>query len=601
MSTISEKRGASQLNTAEDLIARISGDPALPTATRQKWSAGIRGLARGARTSPAQLPADAARFTKAMSARNASCHHAEVSRETWQQYWYGWRSAARHCGLVTGQARNTAPRSDGWNACLSQLGNGHRQNLTRFAAEMTLRGIEPAAVRPEHFEIFRQALVRAAVRDPQRAFKAFSDGWRHARTVGSGLPDITAPIPHKKVPYWRAWPDFPASLEADIDAYYAGRITPKAFDVAALFRKPVGKVIRPATRIAYKNYLQALAGAAVAAGTPPAQLTSLAALLNLNVLEAAFGYLVERRIGLQRDDGATDDDSVLTRGGYHYNIAHHALTILRKHFKVPEADLMGLIGCVEQLNPKNKGMAPTTRSQLDVLCQPAVFRRIFRLPEQLFAEVERVEQPGVAEAWTAALALALAVTLDTAFRRANVTGLRTDRHLGPIDRRTGRMLVEIPEAETKTAAVYVAELRPRTVQLLDRFLITWRPLIVAGDTPFVFPDETGAGVDAARFGARLARLVTRRIQTQFTMHRVRGMLATIYAEANPGDEKTAQTKLGHRDPRTTQKFYLAPQQQKAIRRFDAVIDDLLAGLPPLREQRPARRARAAQEHLHDPR
>ena len=207
----------------------------------------------------------------------------------------------------------------------------------------------------------------------------------------------------------------------------------------------------------------------------------------------------------------------------------------------------------------------------------------------------------MAEAWTAALALALAVTLDTAFRRANVTGLRTDRHLGSIDRRTGRMVVEIPETETKTASVYVAELRPRTVQLLEKFLVTWRPLISAGDTLFVFPDETGAAVDGARFGARLGRLVTRRIQAKFAMHRVRGMLATLYAEANPGDEKTAQTKLGHRDPRTTQAFYLAPQQQKAIRRFDAVIDDLLAGPPLEREQRPARRARLPEEHLHAPR
>ena len=111
MATISEKRDAGRLNTAADIIARISNDPTLPTATRQKWCAGIRGLVRGARTSSAQLPADAAKFAKAMSTRNASHHHAKVSPSDVAAYWHGWRSAARHCGLVTGYARNTAPRS----------------------------------------------------------------------------------------------------------------------------------------------------------------------------------------------------------------------------------------------------------------------------------------------------------------------------------------------------------------------------------------------------------------------------------------------------------------------------------------------------------
>lgn len=588
------KPAARQLHTLQHLIDRIGADPTLSNHARQNWSAAMRGLARGARKSPALLPANATKFNKAITADGVSHLNAEVSPATWRQYWHGWRSAARHCGLLIGQARNTTPRSEKWNACLAGVSEGDRKNLTRFAGEMSRHGIEPAEVRLEHFQLFRNALDKAAVCDPERSFKAFSDGWRNARAAGAGLPDIDAPIAHKKIPFWRDWSEFPASLEADIEAYYAGRMAPKAFDIADLLSKPTGKMVRPATVVCYKNYLQSLAGAAVAAGIPPEQLTSLEALLDLATLKKAFEYLVSRRLGLRRRDGATEPDKDLMRGGYHYNIAHHALTILRRHFRVPGKELDDLIGCVEQLAPKNKGMAPTTRAQLDVLCQRAVVNKIFTLPDRLFAEIAAVEEPGPAEAWTAALALALAIGLDTAFRRSNIVGLDTDRHFGRVDPKSGRLPVEIPEDEAKTAQVYVGELRLRTVKLLETYLSRWRRLIFPGETTLVFPDQTGACANAARFGARLARLVRRRIGTDFSMHRIRGVLATIYAEENPGDEKTAQTKLGHRDPRTTHKFYTAPQHRKANRRFDAVIDELVAGTLPVRSRRPAEERRHGQ-------
>jgi integrase len=579
MSTLETKHASLRLSTLADLIDRIGTDPALPRRTRLKWCSAIRGLARGARKPPGLLPANGAKLAKAMNAAGANRHHAEVSKESWRQYWSDWRSAGRHYGLVIGKARNTAPRSEAWNALLVQLGRTARISLTRFASEMSQRGVEPYAVGSEHFEIFRQALEAAVVAEPASAFTAMANAWRTAQCANIGWPDVPAPTPEKRPPFWRTWAEFPESLEADIDAFYAHRTMAKVFDVAKLFCKPTGDTIRPATAVSYKSYLRALASGAAAAGVSLQQLKTLKDLLDLEVVEAAMNYLVKRRIGVQRQAGRTDTDDKLVRGSYHYNIAHHVLTVLRQHFNVPEGELAELVGCVEQLAPKHRGMAPTTRAQLDVLLQPEIFVRLFRLPERLFAALEHVEEATADNAWTAALGLALAIALDTAFRRANVAGLRIDRHLGPTDR-SGRMLVEIPEDEAKNDSVYVAELRPRTVQLLETYRTRWQQHIFPGETPFLFPDETGAGADPRRFSSRLSRLVTRRIGVHFTMHRIRSLLATLYAEANPGDERTAQIKLGHKSPRSTQMFYIAPQQKSAIRRFDKLIDDLVAGRVP---------------------
>jgi hypothetical protein len=589
MAQLDAKAAAAKLHTIADLLHTISTDPSLARARRLKWGAAIRGLVRGARTQAAQLPADGIKFAKVMKTAKASRHYAEVSQTTWRQYWSDWRTAARHYGLLQGQARNTAPRSPAWEARLQRVPSAYQRDLVRFAGEMSRRGVEPDEVRPEHFDVFRQALDDAAVRNPARSFKSMAVAWHHAQAAQIGWPETPAPMPAPRRSFWQPWSAFPPSLEADVDAHFAARTAPKVFNIKTLFQKPTGKVIRAETAAGQKRNLRALASAAVAAGVSRERLVSLQSLLEREILEPSIEYLVERRLARLRDHGASRSDDKLVRGHYLYNIAHQAMT-LKRHFGCPESELADLKGCIEVLAPKHQGMAQSTSDQVDVLRQPKVFSDLFALPKRLFDELDNVEDRSAEHGWTAALGLGLAITLDTAYRRSNVTSLRFDRHFGPIDRATGRMTVEIPAEDAKTDAVYMAELRARTVKLVERYVTTWRSLIYfSGDTQSLFPDETGGSVDPRRFASRLTRLVRRRLGVDFTMHRVRSLLASLYAEANPDDQRTAQLKLGHADRRTTEKFYISSQQRQAIRRFDEVIDSILATqAPPDRQPRRGR-------------
>ena len=119
---------------------------------------------------------------------------------------------------------------------------------------------------------------------------------------------------------------------------------------------------------------------------------------------------------------------------------------------------------MENLAPTDTGMSKQTRSRLEVIRQPAVFRAVFMLPERIFAELRGREQPTEQDAWRCAAALVLAISFDTAFRRGNAIKLRLSHHLGTIDPRTGRMPIVVPGEETKNGVTYVAELRSRTVR-----------------------------------------------------------------------------------------------------------------------------------------
>ena len=138
--------------------------------------------------------------------------------------------------------------------------------------------------------------------------------------------------------------------------------------------------------------------------------------------------------------------------------------------------------------------------------------------------------------------------------RHGVSPLKRDQaypgELGPTDRRTGRLPVEIPPEDAKTDQPYMAELRPRTVKLLGTFVERWRPLLGRADLPYLFPlmgldDERGEQIALARFAARLCRLVKEDLTHLLNIHALRGLTATLYAEANPGDILTAKVKLGH--------------------------------------------------------
>lgn len=241
---------------------------------------------------------------------------------------------------------------------------------------------------------------------------------------------------------------------------------------------------------------------------------------------------------------------------------------------------MRVKAALENLAPTNTGMSKQTRSRLEVIRQPAIFRSVFVLPERIFAELRGHDNPTVQDAWKCAAALVLAISFDTAFRRGNAIKLRLSHHLGTIDPRTGRMPIVVPGDETKNGETYVAELRSRTVRLLEEYLHHWRPFIGDPGSDYVFPLDGFGDLDRERtvlirIAGRVSRMVRSRLDIDFNLHLLRSLLATLYADANPGDIQTAQLKLGHKNARTTQRFYIDADQRNAHRRFDAVINDLI--------------------------
>jgi integrase len=546
--------------------------------TRNSVSA-LRAIARALGQPPAAISADPVNLGKKLFGVRGVRHRAGVSKYSWKVYLARYRAATRLFGLAELPARVDVERSPTWRALLSQLPASHAKYLGRFAGVMTLNGVEPSEVGTDHFEFYRVYIAKAAIRTGEHAFRWMCHYWERARAEVPGWPDTAAPIIPRRKLVWLPWSAFPASLEPDIDSYYACRVQAREFDIDTLFDGTPTKRIRANTARNYKEYLQGVASAAVAAGVSAEDIHHLADLLGPAVLERAITQLVKRRAQLAGRSGANAPSMELPAGRYTFDIVHHVHHVM-KNIGCPPAQLIRVKAALEKLARAEAGMSKRTRSQLEIIRQPAVFRAVFMLPERIFMELRDLEHPTVQDAWRCAAALVLAISFDTAFRRGNAIKLRLSHHLGMIDPKTGRMPIVVPGDETKNGETYVAELRSRTVRLLEEYLQHWRLLIDDTSSDYVFPlnglgDPDRESAALIRLAGRVSRMVCSRLDIDFHLHLLRSLLATLYAEANPGDIQTAQLKLGHKSARTTQAFYIDVDQRNAHHRFDAVINELI--------------------------
>jgi integrase len=461
-------------------------------------------------------------------------------------------------------------------------------DLSRFAGVMTTRAVEPAEVTEANFEDYRDYLRNAAVRNPDKAYHGTCVVWARVLADKPEFRRSSPPRAYRRSSYWRAWSEFPPGLEADVDAYHAGQARPQSVDRRSLFKPAPGgrkrgrKGIKASTIQNYKNYMLALASAAVQAGIPADSLISLEVLVSPEVHEKAIEALLGRRLDHARQQGVVASDEVLMKGNYVYSILHHVRTILVRHFGWPEDRLDAIDGALESLAPKSR-MSQLARQRITVLREPNVLRQLSLLPHRLYDELHRVEEPTQRHAWTAASGLLLAIAFDTAFRRSNIILLR-DENFGAIDKKTGRMPVEIMPEDAKTEQPYMSELRPRTVELLTEFQSVWRRRLGNEESRYLIPveglddpDQASRQAVVTRVTSGLTRLVRRRLDVDFCLHDLRRVLATIYAEGNPGDVRTAQLKLGHQSPEMTERFYIAPRELAAIRHFDAFIEKIIDG------------------------
>jgi integrase len=164
--------------------------------------------------------------------------------------------------------------------------------------------------------------------------------------------------------------------------------------------------------------------------------------------------------------------------------------------------------------------------------------------------------------------LMIALAAFVPIRRRNVASLEIGRHLV---REGDGWLVLVPAEESKTK-ISMPYLVPEFLEpYLALYLDIVRPTLLRRPTPALWVGSKGTGICYGAIGQIVSRRLTSHFGFRVTLHDVRDAAETTWAIFAPDQIGVASELLGHRDPRTGDKYYNRARGMEASRRYSQLI------------------------------
>ena len=260
------------------LLAALEQAADLPVQTRRHWVCSVRQVAKWLDRPPVEIPAR----WNAVRMSVGHLHHARVgvTAKTFANHKSNLRAALRWFGNEHDVPQMGARLTSEWARFRDRLDRPIRDRLYNFIRYCSARGIDPSSVNDTIFQdywTYRTEFTGMASRNATRRPMVRAWNTCAAAREGWSLQPLTEPPIKVAKP---AWEEFPEGLRHDIDDYFAGLAKPR--------RSANGKRIHPCSPTTIANWraeLVAVVRMAVRLGVPIERLTSLAALLNPDIVE----------------------------------------------------------------------------------------------------------------------------------------------------------------------------------------------------------------------------------------------------------------------------------------------------------------------------
>ena len=428
--------------------------------------------------------------------------------------------------------------------------------LSRLMRWASAEGIAPEHLDQAAMDRFGAALMQDSFhQNPRDCWRRTVVAWNAAVEEVPGWPQQRLAPPPGRERYVLALEAFPAPFQADAQAWL-DRLAGKAgLDVG-----PV-KPLRPATIDKWRFALRQLGSALVASGRDIATITRLADLVTPEAADAILRFYLER---------AGNRPCAQTAA-----LAAQLKAIARHHVGVPAPVLDRLRRMAARVTPPVRGMTDKNRAALRQFQSFEAQRKLVQLPATLFAALPASGPVGKRLAIRLQLALAVEILLVAPMRLRNLCRLELGRHLQELRHgRRSRWLITIPGDEVKNGEPIELPLPERSVRLLE--LYRARILPVLGHAGTALPvsrarRRQGRG-DA---GEQIPRLLQRELGVRLSPHQFRHLIGYIYLLRHPHGHEVVRRMLGHRDIRTTIKFYAGMEMAEAARHYEAVLEELI--------------------------
>jgi integrase len=532
-----------------DVVLALQGCNGLSDDRRRDLISAVRRTAALLDAPAEQVPAVLAALRPRLSRILPAAHG--IKRKTWHNLRSNFVTAIKATTQSTGVS---PPPSPAWARLRRLLPDKRMQNgLTRFLTFCDRAGIQPTDVTDDIADRFVQELVAGTlVADPQDLHRRTCRLWNEAANL-PGWPAIHLAVPNYRKPATTialsALPDsFQDDLRRHLDWLSGGDL---------LADEPPPTICKPRTIELRRKHLMLAASALIARGHPLDLIARLADLVTL----ANFKTILRHYLPQQGQPV-----SVFARG-----LATGLLAVAQHWVRVPAEQLISLKSLRSRLGETTGGLTEKNVSTMRELADPAVRQRLFSLPRKLINEAQSGGLSRERAATCFQIGLAIEILLHAPIRINNLVSLRLDKNLVRPGGRTGLWHLVLTGAEVKNGEAQEYELAAETTRLLDRYLKQFRPSLDPGQSAFLFVVRGGRPKSQTTLFQQITHAIQTHVGVRMTPHQFRHFAAKLMLEHSPGAFSATSQLLGHRNHKTTVKFYSGIDTLTAGRHFDGIL------------------------------
>ena len=202
-----------------------------------------------------------------------------------------------------------------------------------------------------------------------------------------------------------------------------------------------------------------------------------------------------------------------------------------------------------------------------------ICNEVVSLPNVLMREARSAQDHApIKAAVRAQLAVAIAIETFAPIRLRNLIRIELGQNLiKPGGLNTPYWLV-FPNYDVKNRVDLTFRFDQKLTDLIDEYVHDFRPALLRGsNSSWLFPGENGEPKNGLLFSKQITVRIQKAIGLRMTVHQFRHAAAAVYLKHHPGDYETVRRLLGHRDIRTTIKFYCGLETIAATEEFGRLI------------------------------
>jgi hypothetical protein len=461
-----------QLDTAQDLLVWVDGDTSLNIQYRRNESGAIKWLGRVDGTPLSVIPLDARylvddRYRRIRKHPNINDRHKSGIITLLNR-------VLRRAGILSVGTKRCGGTSLAWIQALTQLSKDDAKCMSPFSKFCSARGIEPeqGQITMEVWSEFTdETMNHSAVKKPRKTIARVARASNRARANDPSWPIPELPtLDNPRV--YRLPPEMvPPSFWADMTSY-STKSTTKPTNI---FDKTWPSRLEPETVKRQGEELWRLASAQICAGRSPDEITDLAALLDLDGVEAGLSWMCEHA-------GEHFLKSHLNIAGTLISVAKRWLRDTALAHAIRE-DIFGVIA--EDLGPAE--FSEKNIRKLDQFDNVELVNTFLMLPYTIWAEISKKEVITKDDAIEMEVAVAIEILLSTMMRRKNLVNLDLEQHFWPEHpSKQGKWAIHLEAHEVKNDKTLNFPLRPSTIALVQFYRTHCRPLLMTKPTKRLF-------------------------------------------------------------------------------------------------------------------